>query len=151
MTELRDERREREFARRLAEGFATTPLGASDRVAFGEALERRIAHRRRFRAVLGSALVLTSAAAIAWLAIPAAVPDAVNGPRPEVTPRVAATQPLAPEPEEAARATEDTTGVATGRDPMLFAAELLERSEIEEEDENLPDEYAAIAGAFLDG
>ena len=136
MTPNRDDRaplrgEDEELVERLAEGFAPAPLSPARRAAFDEALAVRIASRRRKR-LLVPALAAAAAVALAWLVAPGARGPATN--------ELAGEMDLLAEAEAAARWERE-----------LFDPDFLFESEEATDSEQLPDDYAAIAGAFLDG
>jgi hypothetical protein len=137
MTPNRDDRaplrgEDEEFVERLAEGFAPAALSPARRAAFDEALAVRIAGRRRKRLLVPALAAAAAAVALAWLVAPGA-----RGP---VTNELAGEKDLLAEAEAAARWERE-----------LFDPGSLFESEEAADSEQLPDDYAAIAGAFLDG
>lgn len=123
---------------RLRDAFAPEPLSPARRAAFDAGLQERLERRRR-RTVLWPALGATLAtAAVAALLV-------VRG-APELDPTPIAVAPApAPAPSAAPASAPNVVGRAAA---LLYAdAEVDDR---DADDDGLPDEYAAIAGAFLD-
>jgi hypothetical protein len=123
-------RAEQRFVAHVAEAYRASPQSVEQRVAFQARLDARIARRRilpRLRMLAGAAV----AAAAAWLVVMGLGWD----PRGEL--RVA----RAGDPRPAAA--ESTRASAAEAILSLSADE-------DDEDESLPDDYAAIADLFLD-
>ena len=116
---------DREFVDRLAENFAPRPMSAAERVGFDEALTARLRQPPR-RWLLVPAL--GAAAALMWLA---------------------STLPFGADLLEG----EEGSGAALVQswESELFLSSDLSASEDLDESDALPDEYLAIASAFLDG
>jgi len=138
MTANRDEPtlprdRDEEFVERLSAGFCPAPLSPARRAAFDEALAARL-ERRRSRLLLPAlaAAAGAAAAALVWLLAPGAFNPAATG-------RQGAGDVVA-EASAAARWELELL------DPNSFTD-----SDDREDSERLPDDYAAIAGIFLDG
>jgi hypothetical protein len=118
--------REREssqhFVERLAEHYRPEPLGPLERARFDARLRERIERRRRAPAWVPSLAGVAAVLALIWWVWPAAT---------------------APSPAAVDRAASDASWEA---DVLLVDAD----AELAEE-EYLPDEYVAIAFAFIDG
>jgi hypothetical protein len=139
MTANRDEGTPRraedeEFAERLAASFSPAPLSPARRAAFDAALAERLEQRRRSRLLLPALAAAAGAAvaALAWLAAPGAF------------------DPAATERGGADDVVAETSAA------LRWELELLDLNALTEADdpdraERLPDDYAAIAGLFLDG
>jgi hypothetical protein len=130
-TPLRAE--DEEFAERLAASFSPAPLSPARRTAFDAGLAERL-ERRRSRLLLPAlaAAAGAAAAALAWLAAPGAFDPAATG----------------------GGGANDV--VAESSAAVLWELELLDLNALTDADdadaaERLPDDYAAIAGLFLDG
>lgn len=122
------------FTERLAEAYAPEPLTAEQRGSFARALEARLERRHRRARLLPALSGVAAAAAVAWLVLP-------RQPAPESGGQVAR-----PEASQAA--------LEAG--PVDWEVELLfpdtgSGDEWETRNDPLPDEYLAIASAFLDG
>ena len=122
------------FAERLAASFSPAPLSPARRAAFDEALAARLEQRRRSRLMLPALAAAAGAvaAALAWLTLPGAFDPAATGGR--------GAGDVAAETSAAVR----------------WELELLDPNALTDADdagdtERLPDDYAAIAGLFLDG
>jgi hypothetical protein len=135
MTHPRDERppqggAEEEFAERLAAVYAPAPMTAAERVAFDEAIRARIERPERRPVVIPmiGAAAATAAAALVWFVL---------------------TQPDGPIGSPGGEA----SGVAVAGywEDQLFLSSDLGASEDRDESEILPDDYLAIASAFVDG
>jgi hypothetical protein len=132
MTAVRDERAplegaEREFLDRLAEAYTPEPMSAAEGAAFDAAVRARL-ERPRHRPLLVPAIGAAAAAGLLWFVV-----SQSTGPT-----------PLPAEEEFAA--------VASGSwEDELFLSSDLGTSEGRDENESLPEEYLAIASAFLDG
>jgi hypothetical protein len=132
MTSPRDERAplegaKEEFVDRLAEVYAPEPMTAGERVAFEAAIRDRLARPRR-RPVLIPAIGAAAAAALLWWVGSQSV-DSVPAP-----------------------AGEKFAAVPAGSwEDELFLSSDLSASEDRDESRTLPDEYLAIANAFLGG
>jgi hypothetical protein len=127
MTAPRDERppldgADKEFVERLASSYAPTPMTGARRAAFDDAV------RPRRRPVLIPAIGAAAAAALAWVVLsPSIGPMRLPG-------------------------GEDSGPVAASFwEDELFLSSDLSASEDREESATLPEDYLAIAGAFLDG
>lgn len=125
-----NDRDDARLVERVRDAWSPAPLTPARRAAFDAGLERRLERRRRR---LGRWPALGAGLAAASLAALLLVRSETTPPAPAP---IAATEPMA----------EDTT---------LLAADLLYSStedvgELEADDAGLPDEYAAIAGVFLD-
>jgi len=138
MTANRDERgplsaEDEEFAERLAASFSPAPLSPAQRAAFDEALAARL-ERRRSRLLLPALAGAAGAvaAALAWLVAPGAFDPAASQPR--------GADDVVAEASAAARWELELLDLDSLTDPDAAA-----------ESEQLPDDYAAIAGIFLDG
>jgi len=137
MTANRDERtplraKDEEFIERLAARFEPAPLSPARRAAFDAALAERIASRRRSRLLAPALAAAAAAVAVAWFIVPADFDPAATG--------RGAGDDIAAEASAAAH----------------WERELFDPSSLFEDDdvddlEQLPDDYAAIADAFLDG
>jgi hypothetical protein len=131
MTTPRDERppldgAEEEFVDRLAEVYAPAPMTAAERAAFDGAIRARLERPVR-RPVLIPVLGAAAAAALVWFVL---------------------TQPIGPigSPGE-----ESGAAVAGSWEDELFLSSDLSASEDRDESESLPEDYLAIASAFVDG
>jgi len=134
MTANRDDRaplhtEDEEFIERLAEGFAPAPLSAARRAAFDHALAARIASPQRKRLLVPALAAVAAAAALAWFVAPGTLDPATNS-------------------EEGVLA---EAAAAARWERELFDPSSLFESEEADDAEGLPDDYAAIAVAFLDG
>jgi hypothetical protein len=128
-TPLRDE--DREFAERLAASFSPAPLSPTQRAAFREALEARLERRRnRLLVPALAAAAGAAAAALVWLVAPGAFDPAATG--------RGAAEDIVAEPSAAA-----PWGMG-----LLDLDSLIDANGTDDL-ERLPDDYAAIAGAFL--
>jgi hypothetical protein len=137
MTANRDERgllsaEDEEFTERLAASFSPAPPSPARRADFDEALAGRL-ERRRSRLLLPAlaGAAGAAAAAIAWLVAPGAF-------------------------DPAATQREANDAVAEAAAAARWELELLDLDSLTDPDaaaesEQLPDDYAAIAGIFLDG
>lgn len=135
MTHPRDERpprggAEEEFVDRLASVYAPAPMTAAERVAFDDAIRARIERpaRRPMRIPMMGAAAAAAAAALVWLVL-----TQTEG-------------PIGSPGEE-----ESGTAVAASWEDELFLSSDLGASEDRDESEILPDDYLAIASAFVDG
>jgi hypothetical protein len=130
-TPLRAE--DEKFAERLAASFSPAPLSPARRAAFDAALATRLEQRRRSRLLPAlAAAAVAAAAALAWLAAPGAFDPAATG----------------------GGGADDV--VAETSAAVRWELELLDLNALTDVDdaddaERLPDDYAAIAGLFLDG
>jgi hypothetical protein len=117
----------KEFVNRLAGDYAPPPMTAAERVEFDEALRARLERPER-RPLLIPAIGAAAAAALVWLAFSHSI-----GP----------THPGGDEKSGAA--------IASSWEYELFLSSDLSASADRDESEVLPDDYLAIASAFLDG
>jgi hypothetical protein len=132
---------ERRFAERLAEHYRPEPLGAVERARFDAALRERIARRRRARVFAPALAGAAGALALAFWVWPTAAPEPGSG-----RGAVASLPAAAAAPQAEARA------AAAGDDAGGWEADVLLAADAPPGDEDyLPDEYVAIAAAFLDG
>lgn len=125
MNDARTTDRERDssrFLERLAEHYRPEPLGPAQRARFDARLRERIERRRRAPAWMPSLAGVTAALALAFWLWPAATPP----PQPGV----------------------DLAALGAGWEADVLLAD--EDAPLAEED-YLPDEYQAIAFAFIDG
>jgi hypothetical protein len=132
MTAPRDERpsldgADKEFVERLASNYAPAPMTAARRAAFDEAIRARLERPRR-RPVLIQAIGAAAAAALAWVVLSHSI-----GPM------------RLPGGEESGAV------VASSWEDELFLSSDLSASEDRDESATLPEDYLAIAGAFLGG
>ena len=133
MTATRDERprlddAEKTFVERLASEYAPPPMAASGRAAFDEGIRARLERPRR-RAVLIPAVATVAAGALAWVLLSHSI------------------GPLAgPGGEESGAPV-----VAGSWEDEVFLSSDLSASEDRDESTALPEDYLAIASAFLDG
>jgi hypothetical protein len=138
---------ERRFAERLAAHYRPEPLGGVERARFDAALRERIGRRRRARAFAPALAGAAGALALAFWAWPAATPAPGSGGDP-----VASRQAGAAADREVGAAEAE---VAAGWEAEVAAgweADVLLAADAEPADEDyLPDEYVALAAAFLDG
>jgi hypothetical protein len=122
-----------EFVERLAASYAPPAMPPARRVAFDEALRERIARRSAPRRWAASAWVPSAAVAAAvaalWIAFGL---SGVDGP-----------------PSDAERSTPLLS--ASAWEEEVFLGETFFESEEGDESELLPEEYLAIASAFLEG
>jgi hypothetical protein len=132
MTAPRDERppldgADKEFVERLASSYAPTPMTGAGRAAFDDAVRARLERPRR-RPVLIPAVGAAAAAALAWVVLSYSIgPTRLPG-------------------------GEDAGAVAASFwEDELFLSSDLSASEDREESATLPEDYLAIASAFLDG
>ncbi len=116
-----------EFVDRLAEAYAPEQMSTAERAAFDAGLRSRLGRRRR-GPVLIPALAAAAAALLLWFM----VSDSTGPVR------------LPGEAEPGAM-------VAGTWEDELFLSSDLSVSEDRDESEALPDDYLAIASAFLDG
>ena len=117
---------EKEFLDRLAGAYRPKPMTAGERAAFGEAIRTRLERRRR--PLLIPALGAAAAAALLWFVVSQSI------------------DPI-PVPAE-----EEFAAVVAGSwEDELFLSSDLGASEDREESKALPDDYLAIASAFLGG
>ena len=137
MTVSQDERtplraEDEEFAERLAASFSPAPLSPAQRAAFNEALVARLERRRRSRLLVPAIAAAAGAAAAAfvWLAVPGAFDPAATG-------RGAADGDVA-----------EASAAARWELELLDLDSLIDADDADDL-ERLPDDYAAIAGAFL--
>lgn len=121
--------RDRRFLEALRTGYAPPPESAEERVDFTRRLDARIARRHRWGRLVPGAIGVAASAALVWALLPAP-------PEPEPAPRPSASVP------EAWQA--DWQGY------LLYPDEL-EEAGASDTPQAFPDEYLAIASAFLDG
>lgn len=138
MTANQDERtplraEDEEFAERLAASFSPAPLSPARRAAFDDALAARL-ERRRSRLLLPvfAAAAGAAAAALVWLAAPGVFDPAATG-------------------REAADDAVAEASAAARWEFELLDLDSLTAADDADDLERLPDDYAAIAGTFLDG
>ena len=118
---------EEEFVERLAVAYAPTPMTAGERAAFDAAIRARLERPTRWP-MLVPALGAAAAAALVWFVF-----SQTSG-------------PISPPGRE-----ESAAVVASSWEDELFLSSDLSASEDREESATLPEDYLAIAGAFLDG
>ncbi|UCE85616.1 MAG: hypothetical protein JSU66_14980 [Deltaproteobacteria bacterium] len=116
-------REEQAFVERLGTHYAPTPRTPAERVAFDEALSARVERPRRGRLLVATAAAAAAAALFWFVAVPSSGPPG-NG---------------------AAGA------VAARWETELFLSSDLSAAAARDEGAMLPEEYQAIALAFLDG
>jgi hypothetical protein len=119
------------FVERLAARFSPAPPSPARLAAFDDALAKRIARRRYSRLLVPALAAAAAAAAVAWFVAPGAL-----------------------DPEATGRGGDDIFAEASAA--ARWELDLLDPSSLIEPDdaddfERLPDDYAAIAGFFLDG
>lgn len=132
MTDPRDDRAplegaDGEFVERLASSYAPAPMTAARRAAFDEAIRARLERPRRLP-VLIPAVGAVAAAALVWVVLSYS------------------TGPIGLPWEEESEAV-----VASSWEDELFLSSDLSAAEDGDESATLPEDYLAIAGAFLDG
>lgn len=120
---------EERFVRRVADVYQSPPLSPARRVAFGRALEERVARAQRRRG--GPALVAGAVVAASALLLFAVM----RSPEGEPAPRVALGE------------TAGAGATATPEEAILALA----TESVADRDASLPDDYAAIESLFLGG
>ncbi|MGH0038394.1 MAG: hypothetical protein ACQGVK_25450 [Myxococcota bacterium] len=123
---------DRRWIETIAESYRTSPLSPSERVIFDERLQARIHRRRRGLAagwMAAAAAVVALAALLVW--------SGPSGPAPEDTLRLAGGW------------SEDGDLVSDYGAPESLFVGTASNDPWTDEDEDLPDEYAAIAGLLL--
>jgi hypothetical protein len=132
MTDPREDRApldtaDREFVERLASSYAPAPMSAARRAAFDAAIRARLERPRRLP-VLIPALGAAVAAALVWVVLSYSVgPIRLPG------------------------GEESGALAASSWEDELFLSSDLSAAEDRDESAALPEDYLAIAGAFLDG
>ena len=132
MTSPRDERpvlegAEKEFVERLAREYAPPPMTAAERVAFDEAVRARLERPERRLLLVPAIGAAAAAALLCFVLFDSSGPIRLPG-------------------EE-----ERGAVVASPWEDELFLSSDLSASEDRDESEALPEDYLAIASAFLDG
>lgn len=132
MTDPHDDRApldevEREFVERLASSYAPAPMNAASRAAFDAALQARLERPRRLPLLIPT-VGAAAAAALAWVVFSFSI-GSIRLPWEEGSGAV----------------------VAGSWEDELFLSSDLSAAEDRDESATLPEDYLAIAGAFLDG
>jgi len=134
MTDSRDDRAplegaEGEFVERLASSYAPAPMTAARRAAFDEAIRARLERSRRLPVLIPAVGAAAAAAlALVWLVLSYSM------------------GPIGLPWEGESEAV-----VASSWEDELFLSSDLSAAEDGDESATLPEDYLAIAGAFLDG